>query len=384
MNSGTRIILLLLVFFGILAIPLPASLYLTLHPGDTNYREHRKVPPPDIQTLPYTKIPGVFKYYFEKNYFLKDHFVYWNSVIRSHLFPDKKYSNVIKGDAGFYFLNGYEIGDYMQRRHPFSADDIALWTDYLTRIDKKLAAMGIDFQVVLAPNKHDIYPEYLPYWFTRHSDNVSRGDSFLALNQTHLRNPALDLKDVLLSAKTQSDMPLFFHTDTHWNEYGAAYGAKAILASLNISTPLHFTAVDEAQNTGGDLARMQGQKNRIHERYSRVDYEKNASCVDESGLPLKRNELDAIIPKEILCNTANDSPQSLLVFTDSFGLSIAPSLSQGFRESRFLFRQYALDFESIERYQPSTVIYLLVARKLQAIDPKSLLEMTFPHGNSKG
>ena len=374
-------IVLVGLFIASLCIPLPVSFLLTFY-DNSHYREKRQVAPPNIRNTPIRQFLGDFKYYFEENFFLKHQLLSLNAQLRTTVFSDKKYPNVEQGQAGFYFLSGSEITDFTQKRIPFTPEDLNAWALYLSTIDRKLAAMGVDFQVVLAPNKHDIYPEYAPAWLQYQTHHTHRRQAFITLTDKHLRNKAIDLssalrneKQELIANKTQVSAPLFFHTDTHWNEYGAAVASEVLLKALNIDID-NFEKERQQQPTGGDLARMSGQKDKLSEHYIRVNYPQASICHKDNGKPLIRNELDAIIPDVIDCRSNNPSNRRAIIFTDSFGVSMAPSLSQGFTESRFIF-QYEFDFEIVETLKPDNVIYLLVARKLQSLAPDQLFQASF-------
>ena len=83
------------------------------------------------------------------------------------------------------------------------------------------APPGIAYQLVIAAEKHSVYPEHLPTWIpaARKTDQIGQLVAYLKTNSTV---PVLDLRVPLRLAKTNL---LTFHvTDTHWNDYGAFIG----------------------------------------------------------------------------------------------------------------------------------------------------------------
>ena len=93
--------------------------------------------------------------------------------------------------------------------------------------------MGIPYLFVVAPSKHDVYPEFMPDRLNRVRDD-SRLDQLMAYIEAFFPAPPVDILDLrpTLAEARKSGVRLFHKTDTHWNDRGAwAAYRKAIIAS---------------------------------------------------------------------------------------------------------------------------------------------------------
>ncbi len=72
------------------------------------------------------------------------------------------------------------------------------------------------YQVMLAPDKDTIYPEFLPDWAQPAANSAT--DALLA---NVSREIYLDTRPALRAAKSQFSEPLYYKTDSHWNQLGS-------------------------------------------------------------------------------------------------------------------------------------------------------------------
>ncbi len=109
-----------------------------------------------------------------------------------------------------------------------------------------LAACGARGLVVVAPNKQSIYGEYLNNTGVR---PATRFDDLLSRLNAPARAMILDLRVPLLAAKAAApSQPLYFKTDSHWNDLGAFYAYRAVIGTLAQSMPvgdLALTSLDQ-------------------------------------------------------------------------------------------------------------------------------------------
>ncbi len=156
-------------------------------------------------------------------------------------------------------LSTVSMADFRGRLR-FSADEVATAERRLIDIRDGLAACGAHGIVVVAPDKQSIYGEYLDDAPVRPK---TRLDDLLQRLDPQARAMMLDLRRPLRAAKAaNSEMPLYFKTDTHWNELGAFYGYQAIITALAKVMPianLSLASLDDFTVKirpfhGGDLA----------------------------------------------------------------------------------------------------------------------------------
>lgn len=116
----------------------------------------------------------------------------------------------------------------------YLADELRPWpdatahmqarADTLGRVAETLAKRGIALVVALVPDKARIEAETL-CGRLRSAQADARYGAFTALLKAH-DIPAVDLATAFTAARR--DGPLFYRTDTHWNQRGAALAARRI------------------------------------------------------------------------------------------------------------------------------------------------------------
>ncbi len=164
-------------------------------------------------------------------------------------------NKVIIGKDGFLFL-GNDFGRVLDKTKGIfrpSQKEIEQWSDKLKDLQNWYENQGIKFVIVIAPNKHSIYPEKLPHWMEYHGKTITDDIVESAIKRgVHL----LDLRPILLSKK--EDKPLYFKTDTHWNKRGAGFAFEAIIAYLNCKHNVNIIIpnyrFDQTYQGTGDLA----------------------------------------------------------------------------------------------------------------------------------
>jgi len=84
-------------------------------------------------------------------------------------------NKVIIGKDGFLFL-GNDSGRVLDKTKGVfrpSKKEIELWSDKLKDLQDWYENQGIKFVIVIAPNKHSIYPEKLPHWMEYHGKTIT-------------------------------------------------------------------------------------------------------------------------------------------------------------------------------------------------------------------
>jgi len=97
-----------------------------------------------------------------------------------------------------------------------------------------LAAQGIAYLFVVAPNKESIYAEWLPSHLQR-PGAVTLLDQLVAHLREHSRVEILDLRPPLREASRQAEV--YFPLDTHWNDRGALGAYRAVCGRLKAWFP---------------------------------------------------------------------------------------------------------------------------------------------------
>ena len=247
------------------------------------------------------------------------------------------------------------------------------WQKLLESRRDWLAARGEKYVFVIAPDKHTIYPEYLPEWVVK-SGKPSKLDQLLAHMRAHSTVEVLDLRPALIAAKKSG--ATYLQTDTHWNDFGAFIAYQQLVQSLQGQLPgmkpLALDAFDRKSLVcrGGDLAVCLGQQDEIQETQAVLFAPRQpltpltqihaGSMGGETGT-------GAVITRN------PDAVGKAVLFRDSFAEAWLPFLGHHFRETIYL-RQTGWDKPFLEREKPDVVIDEMVERLFNNQDPRQLLK----------
>lgn len=314
------------------------------------------------------------RFYIQKRFATKEQMVMLNSVVKTEFFSSSPYTTVAAGKEGFLFLTDNEAVNYIQRAELFSSDDLSSWREGLSNTTARLRALGVRYQVLIAPNKDSLHSDKLPQWLHRHKYPQSRLDQlFTALQgaQVGVTYPLAALQQAVADFPQASP---FFKTDTHWNEFGAGVAAAELLRDIGVPVAGEIRPEPYLTQKAGDLARMIGQQYLLVEHGWTLPAEwLGAHCVLQDGTDFVIHQTDPLRFKQVNCSGGQPNGLKALVFMDSFGVGLIPPLSAAFEETVFVWR-YKLDEALIEQIQPDFVIHQLVERKLQTLNVAGLFD----------
>jgi hypothetical protein len=351
-----------------LSVPAAFTIYDVLA-GPDEERKERVAKTPNLEFNSSIKnFPGELKHYIKERFAFKNKFVSYNSSVKEYLFNSPAYPEVMIGGNDYLYLNVPEAIDFTQGITLFSNSEISDWTSKIRSLSTKTNELGAKYAFVIAPNKHTVYKELLPSWVMPKKIVSTRTDQLI--NNTMA--PIYDLRPIFFNKNNEErDYSFFYRTDTHWNEYGAHIGVQYFLKTIDIVS----SGVSEPRivktSRSGDLARMAGMQDRLNENSWTVDLTAPFECRHVDGDEFIRNETDPLSFNRVDCINLKAKNRRLLVFMDSFGVSMIPSLAAEFREVVFVW-QYKVDFELIANLRPDYVIHQIVERKLQTLNPHDL------------
>lgn len=280
---------------------------------------------------------------------------------------------VVLGKEGWLFF-GNSVGRGIdQYRGLLQLDDrgLAEFQNYFTEIEKTVSLAGIPLVVAIAPDKHSILPEFLPDGISRKGH--SPADQVMA---RPLGSRILDLRSVLLDAKADSPHPLYYKTDSHWNEFGAYLAYRAIMERLPGFPPVEpgvgdFLPLpvvghgDLAVKAGGDLE-FRDSLTHIRRDFFRGSLQvENLRNGTVSALPAIEMVRVSQSPSLEISNPRKTG--TLLLIGDSFLENISRFFNNTF--GTVVYQSYG-DFGAfglstlLEKFQPQAVVFLMVERNL--------------------
>ncbi len=357
---------LVAVFLVALAAPGLATLA-GVDSGMTRGENRDLAPAPELAPTwrAVSAFPAAFTTWFQDHFAFRGRLVQWQAAFRLLALRVSPAPAVIRGQDGWlFYADDGSTDDYLNAA-PLGPADLAQWAAALQHTHDWLAARGITYLFVLAPDKHVVYPEFMPDSIRR-TAGTSRTDQLVAHLRAHTTVPVLDLRPALLAAKREGR--IYHRTDSHWNDPGAFVAAQAILARLQALSggALRGVAADarrdftreDARGPGWDLARMLGLEAWVQEDDIRLRPRQPAARVVEPPDP----DPDHIEGRLVTAHVRGDLPRAV-IFRDSFGSALVPFLAEHFSRALFLW-EYDVDPRLVEQERPDVVIQQWAGRRL--------------------
>jgi alginate O-acetyltransferase complex protein AlgJ len=338
-------------------------------PSEEN-RQLAPFPPLSLEGDDLTYFPERFNVYFN------DHFGFRNTLIRSQALAKVRWLNVsssadvICGKSGWLFFAGENSVAAYRAAQPFSEDELKQWAHTLENRRRWLAHRHIRYVFTVAPDKHTIYPEYMPEQIERVRDR-SRLDQLIAYLKEHTSVEVLDLRPALANAKSR--FPTYYQTDTHWNDYGAFVAYQEIARTLRATLPMIAPRgesdydIQVERSEGKDLTKMLGLSNAFSDTLVRLR-PRQPSRVTVDGQPLDRPIIESM---DTFATEQSGRPlPRLVMFRDSFANALIPYLAEDFSRAVYVWSDL-FDALLLERERPDIVLDEIVERKLMGPPPAS-------------
>lgn len=311
--------------FTLAALLLVAGLplYGLLLPGATESVEgEKRVYAPFPADASLEEFPAEFEAYFQ------DHFAFRGALVRAY--NDMSFAlrghtdRVVYGSDGWMYYMLDQSRQDILHLDPYTTGELEEICRAQQETADALAEQGIVYHLLICPDKHSIYPEYLPASL-QVKGGESRLEAMLRALAERTNVSVIDVRREELAAKEEHQ--LYQKTDSHWNAYGAFIAYDALAQLLEEELPGFrrlregdFNYVESPDLPGGDLAEMVGLSEQLPEG------------LVNSEVPDSAVVVEAGTPEEIVTyvNPANpDGPRGLL-FRDSFSMQMIPLLREGF------------------------------------------------------
>lgn len=292
-----------------------------------------------------------------------------NSKLNSVLFSAVTNEDVLQGEEGWLYyeatLPDYQGTELLTARQCYAAGKT------LQLMEEYCNAQGASFLFTIAPNKNSLYGDYMP---ARYAASAQAGNAEqLAAALEQLGVPYADLFTPFL----EEEEVLYYQTDSHWNDRGAALASDVLCGALNKDAEGFYGGAYTMSGTHrGDLYEMvypagdRLEANAVFERDFTFDYADNYRT-----------------PEDITIRTSNPAKEgSLLMFRDSFGNALHPYVAEEFGRACFS-RAMPYDLTYLEREEADTVVVEIVERNLDwlvskpPILPAPQREIAFPEAD---
>lgn len=335
----------IVLFFAILLLPSFGSL-LNI---ETNNTEKRQLAPyPELlddDDSPNLSFFSQWDAWYQDHFGLRGGFVFLNSWLRVNILHTSPSEKVIVGggDGETWFFFHETIPDYIGI-NPLTEDEIETIKSNLESISEAAGGRPVIFAMV--PNKNEVYPRYMPVSYKKSDNPTSLDVLYEALSDI----PNLTCADLGLERAADTEVALYYATDTHWNARGARIGALAIKGALEKQG---ITLGDIPELPGGEQPFMDGD----------LASGMLAMGGNDSGpvMPDMNYSVDGTL-EDMYATTYGEGSGRLLVLRDSFGACIGPWLGHATEESRFVWTT-PLDCSELERYD--AIVILLSQRSIR-------------------
>ena len=337
---------------------------------------HREADDPKRELAPWPEAPAsledVGRWPTRFRRWFADHYAFRRELIRGHgalllqgigVSPSRA---VLVGKDGWWFYTDDDALEDMVSAKPMDERALARWSDTLEANRAWLAARGIPYLFVLAPDKHAVYPEFLPD--TVRVLNESRMDQLAARLRERPSLDVLNLRPILWARK---DTERVYHrTDTHWNNRGALVAWLAIADWMQRVHP-SFRAPARGDYTtfaltgsGHDLPRMLGLSHLVSEEILEVHAKvaPQYTVVEPAGVD------PGVEQGRLVTEHPDPSLPRMVIFRDSFATGLIPYLSEHCSRCVYLW-QKDVDPAVVVAERPDLVIHEIVGRRLQTYLP---------------
>ena len=350
-RSGT----IFLIFFILLTFaPIPVFYLFREQIGYKNTENKAAADFPDLTAQNFTSWPRRFEEWLSDTLPFKTQFIELFRGFQFHSGLDFIQSDVIRGKDDILFYR--KTVDNYKGLSRFSDDELGTITNNLYEFFSYMESNGTKCMLYIAPDKEQVYDSFMPDHIRRVSTE-SRADQLTAYLEEHLPWPVLYPKTELQNRL--ADYPIYFSTDTHWNNIGGWFAAKQVKAAFSgTAEPDPDPEYYFYESLGKDLAGMLGLSEQMPENNA-------AEMVFHDGLGIYKTQT---INYGNLQRFTNDDPHSeqhkkLLVIGDSFSEYFIRSAIHDIKD--ILFITYGdLYLTDLDAEKPDYLVVMLVERNL--------------------
>lgn len=286
--------------------------------------------------------------------YVRDHLGFRQELISAHavmnaaLFQTSSEESVLLGRDGWLFyqetLDDYLHTDPLSQRQLYgAARTLSLLREYAEEC-------GAELYVTVAPNKASLYPQWLPA-VGRPLAGESNVERFVPL----LEAEGCSYVDLFTPFRAREEI-LYYRTDSHWTERGAALAHDTLIAAMGKADQSDFFSgpVQPGEGHMGDLSEMlypawsQPEDSQIYQRPFAFSYVRQPRGPEDQ-------RIETVNP---------DRSGSLLMFRDSFGNSLHRYMADAFGSAVFS-RAMPYSMPLLEETGADTVLIEIVERNLE-------------------
>lgn len=308
---------------------------------------------PVLSADTYMDYPKNMESYINDHAAFRSSFLSANAALNVKMFGYADNQDVLMGTDGWlYFMGGEALGDCLGTNR-FSQDILKYIGDSIQTTADYYRTQGIDFIVLLPPNKEAVYGEYMPAGYEQVSE-ITKSEELIAYLRANSDVKILDPRDYFNS---NTEHIWFYKTDTHWNDAAGYVASQMIIeAAGGTPTPIEDVKVEYNPCKPGDLSNLfhlpESMSNDVSATISGYLENTEISMVDASG--------NGSIVYEETKGAPDD--RRVAFYRDSFGTAVANTLPKYFKNVDFYHWQ-AFDAALLKERKPDIIVYEIVDRE---------------------
>ena len=280
------------------------------------------------------------------------------NALKENPLPDK----VVQGSNGWLFLGNSFSDAYSESLgyKQFSKNELQQIANKIKHQREWLEERSIQYYISVAPNKHTVYKEYLPFKSFKVKTRLQALKEYL---KEKINFELIDLKENIIPIK--DSINLYHKFDSHWNDHGAFLGYEKLMDNLQLKNQIikkqrmFFSDIvlDTIINEIGGLNKVLMNTNR------------------EEWKILKKKQSDYLQLPDIYIGKIDDYENrflnktkklKILIFRDSFSIALQKYINETFGETVLIWN-FDFDKDLIEKEQPDIVLYEVVERYLEKL-----------------
>ena len=312
--------------------------------------------------------------------YIDDHLGFRAELIRAFtrlhlaLFGSTPTEKLLAGQDGWFFYGDRDALAHYRRIDPLRPGELTRWQTVLEERRDWLAARGIAYVVLLVPDKHEIYAEFMPP-----SLPLAQGQRPLDQLTRRLQESStvevVDLREALQREK--ANRRVYHKTDTHWNQMGAYAAYRATLERLSTLLPALADAEPRAVEYGQQRVPGLGLASLVGLEPVLLEEDLTAELIHPRARIVReyRPRYDQRVRRQspFAHGVPDPSLPRAVMFRDSFGSALVPYLSEHFRRILYVWERDVDPF-LVDREKPDIVIQQIVGRLLER-RPRSMAEL---------
>ena len=359
--------------------------------------------PEDIRTF-----PKKFDSWYSDHLPYKENMVSLKSQTEIGILKELDSDQVILGTETpwlFYKASDGQAIETYKRTNQFSDENLTKITEVLTGLQTKLSEQGIDFVLMITPDKETIYgPDYMPSDIKVMTDRVQRTDQLLSYLSEHAPNlNVLYPKEALLSEKQglfeaaqkateaaavtagngtaeYAPWPLYYESDTHWNKIGAKIASDELFNLLSEEdrgwlvpyTEITFSNIGDGSDEAypaGEVMKKEGDMQKLcklPETYDSMEYRAEGMAPADLTYLITSPSGERVY-EAYHSEDGRAAKKSLYLTADSFRWNITDFV-KGRSADSVICSRYYLDLDDVIEKQPDVFVYMIAERYLHELE----------------